>query len=85
MEFPGKAIVRFYRDGFRSMELGRTLWKLVAIKLFILFALIRFFLMPDILHTRFSTNRERANHVLQTITRVPNAPDFSGPGLRRQP
>ena len=28
----------FYRDGFRSMVLGRTLWKLIALKLFLMFA-----------------------------------------------
>lgn len=35
-----KEIWRLYIDGFRSMTVGRTLWKVVAIKLFVLFALI---------------------------------------------
>ena len=30
-------IWRFYRDGFRSMTLGRTLWAVILIKLFIMF------------------------------------------------
>lgn len=29
---------QFYRDGFRSMKLGRTLWLIILIKLFILFS-----------------------------------------------
>ena len=27
----------FYRDGFREMTLGRTLWTIILIKLFIMF------------------------------------------------
>ena len=27
----------FYRDGFREMTLGRTLWAIILIKLFIMF------------------------------------------------
>ena len=30
-------IYRFYRDGFRSMTVGRYLWVLILVKLFILF------------------------------------------------
>ncbi|MCD8185704.1 MAG: DUF4492 domain-containing protein [Rikenellaceae bacterium] len=36
----------FYRDGFRSMTLGRTLWMLILIKLFIMFAVLRLFFFP---------------------------------------
>jgi len=35
-----KEACSLYADGFASMTLGRTLWKVVAIKLFVLFALI---------------------------------------------
>ncbi len=35
-----KEAYRLYIDGFRSMTVGRALWKVVAIKLFVLFALI---------------------------------------------
>ena len=36
-------IWRFYRDGFRSMTVGRTLWILIAVKLFIMFAILKVF------------------------------------------
>jgi len=80
-----QGIYRLYRDGFRSMELGRTLWKVVLLKLFILFAVIKFFFFPDILRTRFATDRQRADHVLQTITRVPKGASLPVSRLRRQP
>lgn len=40
---------QFYRDGFRSMKLGRTLWLIILIKLFILFFILRLFFFPDFL------------------------------------
>ena len=38
---------RFYRDGFREMTWGRTLWVIILVKLFIIFAVLRvFFFRP---------------------------------------
>ena len=39
----------FYVEGFRSMTLGRTLWAIILIKLFIMFAILRvFFFQPTL-------------------------------------
>ncbi|HHH72452.1 MAG TPA: DUF4492 domain-containing protein [Sulfuricurvum sp.] len=38
---------RFYRDGFAQMRLGRTLWKIVALKLAIIFVVIKLLLLPS--------------------------------------
>ena len=35
-----KKIFRFYLDGFRSMTVGKTLWAIILVKLFILLSLI---------------------------------------------
>ena len=61
-------IVRFYRDGFKSMTLGKTLWKIIFVKLFIMFAVVKFFFFPDFLSTRFSTDEQRADYVMEQIT-----------------
>lgn len=42
-------VIRFYVDGFRSMTLGRTLWCIILIKLFIMFAVLRVFFFPSYL------------------------------------
>lgn len=44
------SIWQFYVDGFRSMTLGRTLWLIIAIKLFIMFFILRFFFFPNYLN-----------------------------------
>ena len=64
-----KLIYSFYLEGFRSMTLGRTLWKLILIKLFIIFAVLKLFFYPDYLHTNFATDTQRADHVLENLTK----------------
>ncbi len=39
-------ILKFYMDGFRSMTLGRTLWCIILLKLFIMFAVLKAFFFP---------------------------------------
>ncbi len=36
-----------YYDGFRKMTLGRTLWIIIAIKLFIMFFILKIFFFPN--------------------------------------
>ena len=63
-----KRLVGFYVDGFRSMTTGRILWKIILVKLFIIFAILKLFFFPNYLNTHFTTDAERADHVLDMIT-----------------
>ena len=72
-------VYRFYRDGFARMTLGRTLWKIILIKLFIMFAVLKFFFFPDFLATTFTTERQRADYVLEQLT--PSAQGYTNPVL----
>ena len=38
-----------YYDGFRNMRLGRTLWAIILIKLFIIFVVLKIFFFPNFL------------------------------------
>lgn len=40
-------IWQFYYDGFRSMTLGRVLWTIILIKLFIIFVVLKLFFFPN--------------------------------------
>ncbi|WP_019208838.1 DUF4492 domain-containing protein [Phocaeicola abscessus] len=42
-------IWRFYIDGFRHMTIGRTLWIIILIKLFVLFFVLKLFFFPNFL------------------------------------
>lgn len=39
----------FYLEGFRAMTLGRTLWIIILLKLFIMFAILKVFFFPNFL------------------------------------
>lgn len=67
----GKAlnnVYRLYLDGFRTMTVGKTLWKIIIVKLLIMFLVLKLFFFPDVLKTNFSTEQQRADHVLSQLT-----------------
>ncbi len=64
-----KRIWYFYLDGFRNMTVGKKLWVIILIKLFIMFAILKIFFFPDFLNTKFNTDKERSNYVIEQLTR----------------
>ena len=64
-----KRVYTFYIDGFRGMVLGKKLWKIILIKLFIMFAILKLFFFPNFLKTNFQTDEEKSNYVLEQITK----------------
>ncbi len=59
-------IYSFYRDGFRNMTVGRTLWVVVLVKLFIMFAILKIFFFPSVL-SRFDTPEQKSGHILEQL------------------
>ena len=47
-----------YRDGFRQMTLGRTLWAIILIKLFVIFAILKVFFFPNYISTHADEGKE---------------------------
>lgn len=56
-----------YRDGFRAMTVGRSLWLIIAVKLAVMFLIIRMFLMPDTLSQAASDDESRAQVVRSSL------------------
>lgn len=52
-----------YYDGFRSMTVGKTLWLIIFLKLFIFFVVMKLLFFPNILKRDYNTDEERADHV----------------------
>jgi hypothetical protein len=67
-EYPAR-VFKFYQDGFRRMTVGKTLWKIIIIKLIIMFGVLKIFFFPNFLNTNFSTDQQRADHVIEQLTR----------------
>ncbi|MDP4271534.1 MAG: DUF4492 domain-containing protein [Bacteroidota bacterium] len=56
-------VYRFYLEGFRCMTLGKTLWMIILIKLFIMFAVLKVFFFPNFLNSRFEMKEQKADYV----------------------
>ena len=54
-----------YYDGFKNMKLGRTLWAILLIKLFIIFAVLKVFFFPNFLKEH--ANGDEAGYVATQI------------------
>lgn len=59
----------FYYDGFRNMKVGKTLWAIILIKLFVMFAVLKLFFFPNFLNSNFSTDEEKSEYVLESLTK----------------
>ncbi len=55
-------IFDLYYDGFRNMTLGKTLWAIILIKLFIIFVILKVFFFPNFLQSKVASGEE-ANYV----------------------
>ena len=60
-----KKVFRFYVDGFRSMTVGKTLWAIILVKLFIMFAVLKVFFFPDPLAGK--SPAEKADCLLENL------------------
>ena len=62
-------IVMFYVDGFLNMTVGKTLWIIICIKLFIMFAVLKIFFFPNFLKTNFADDSARSEYVIEQLTK----------------
>ena len=59
--------VDLYVDGFRSMTVGKTLWLIIAIKLFIFFVIIKILFFPNFLSSKSDSNEGKAQYVREQL------------------
>lgn len=62
-------IWHLYYDGFRSMTVGKTLWLIIILKVFIFFVVMKLLFFPDLLSRDFDSDEQRADHVRQELLR----------------
>ena len=59
-----------YYDGFRSMTLGKVLWTVILIKLFIIFVVLKVFFFPNFLKENAEEGRESEFVATELIKRA---------------
>lgn len=52
-----------YYEGFRSMTVGKTLWIIILVKVFIFFVVMKLLFFPNLLKRDYTNDEERADHV----------------------
>ena len=69
---PLKRFFLFYYDGFKNMTVGKRLWTIIIIKLFIMFAILKIFFFKDFLGNKFNNDEEKADYVIEQLTNPKN-------------
>ncbi len=58
MRMFARKVFDLYYDGFRSMTVGKTLWIVIAVKLFIIFVVLKVFFFPNFLSSHAEEGQE---------------------------
>ncbi|MBO4451775.1 MAG: DUF4492 domain-containing protein [Bacteroidaceae bacterium] len=58
-----------YRDGFRHMRLGKLLWVIVLVKLFVIFVVLKIFFFPNFLK-QHAKEGEEAEYVASQVLKA---------------
>jgi len=61
-----------YYDGFRNMTIGRTLWAVIMVKLFIIFVVLKLFFFPNFLKNNAPQGEEAEFVGNQMVSRMDN-------------
>ena len=64
-----KNISSLYIDGFRNMKLGKSLWLVIAIKLLIMFGILKVFIFAESLNSKFESDEAKADFVISNLTK----------------
>ena len=59
----------FYYEGFKNMTVGKSLWLIILIKLFIIFFVLKLFFFPDILNKLYKTQQEKSDYIINELTK----------------
>jgi len=63
-----RKVFLFYYEGFKQMTVGKKLWVIILIKLFVLFVVLKLFFFKDFLKTNFKTDAQRSDYVIEQLT-----------------
>ncbi|PIF04862.1 MAG: DUF4492 domain-containing protein [Arcobacter sp.] len=65
-------VYNFYFDGFRNMTIGKTLWKLIFIKLLIILVFLKYFVHDTNFKTVYKTDESKTQFVYTNLIKKDN-------------
>lgn len=66
-------VFEFYRQGFSAMRLGKTLWGVIFVKLFVIFVLLKIFVFDENLNSAFAKDADKSDFVLRNLINLVNS------------
>lgn len=70
---PFRKIWKFYYEGFTTLSWwGKRAWIIILIKLFVIFVILKLFFFPDFLGSRFASDTEKSEYVMEQLINQPN-------------
>lgn len=60
-------VYHFYINGFKNMRLGKTLWKIIIIKLLVILIFINLFIDNKSIKTEYKTYEEKVDFVYKNL------------------
>lgn len=66
-------VFEFYRQGFSAMRLGKTLWGVIFVKLFVIFVLLKIFVFDENLNSAFVKDADKSDFVLRNLINPANS------------
>lgn len=58
----------FYINGFKNMSVGKVLWKLIFVKLAVIFVFLNYFIHDKSIKTEYKTHDEKIDFVYKNLT-----------------
>jgi len=62
-------VYTFYLDGFRNMKIGNTLWKIIIIKLLVIFLFLNYFIHDKSLKSEYKSSQSKSDFVYRNLIR----------------
>ncbi len=63
------SVFRFYKDGFKNLTIGKTLWKIILIKLLIILVFLKYFIYDKNLKSEYPTKEEKISFIYKNLTK----------------
>ncbi len=64
-----KNFIKMYIDGFKNLTIGKTLWKIIIIKLIIILLFLNHIVYDKNFKSTYTTSDEKADFVYKNITK----------------
>ncbi|RRQ46674.1 DUF4492 domain-containing protein [Chryseobacterium sp. SC28] len=69
--YPFQELIKLYQYGFSIMSKeSRTLWVIAALKLLIMFGILKIFFFKDFLKTEFENDQQRMEYLRKNFTEI---------------